>query len=68
MPRTPTVSAVPYISKHNYKPNQRNGIDTKYFYNFNPKRDVIGIIWRTTQESNNVVSMSTYRNGTLKTN
>ena len=68
VPRTPTVPALLYILKHNYKPHQRNGVDTKYFYNFNPKGYVNGILWRSMQDSNNIVSMSTYRNGTLKTN
>lgn len=67
VPRTPTVPALLYILKHNYKPHQRNGVDTKYFYNFNPKGYVNGILWRSMQDSNNIVSMSTYRNGTLKT-
>ena len=32
VPRTPTVPVLLYILKHNYKPHQRNAVDTKYFY------------------------------------
>lgn len=46
---------------------QRNGIDTEHFYNCHSKGDVNGILWRSMQDSNNVVTTPTYRKGTLKT-